>query len=65
MTKEDLIAQGRAYADDIADRDVDGGGPDPEHMLDGCIPFYNSNQLRDAFVAGALWQHEHSKQSEQ
>lgn len=65
MTKEDIIAQGRAYVSETADKDVDDGGPDPDHMLDGCIPFYSSNQLRDAFIAGALWQQERSKETEQ
>lgn len=67
-TKEDIDAiraQGRLYADVTGDKDVDDGGPDPDCMLDGCIPFYDSNQLRDAFIAGALWQQERSKPMEQ
>lgn len=68
ITKEELDAiraQGRSYADATGDKDEADGGPDPEYMLDGCIPFYDSNQLSDAFIAGALWQQERSKLSEQ
>ena len=65
MTEEQINtakAAGREYAGDLADKPEDEGGPD--FLMEGSIPFFNSNHMRDAFAAGAKWQMEQSTKSE-